>query len=76
MQNSPRKKFNLTLFFLSFEGIFPLQFVTCIPTRFLFLFLQFKILRIKKALNGTCLLHMHYIRSIVLKALHIFSGSL
>jgi hypothetical protein len=55
MQNSPRKQFSLTSFFLSFEGIFPLQFVTCIPTRFLFLFLflflQFEILRIKEALK-------------------------
>jgi hypothetical protein len=48
MQNSPRKQFSLTSFFLSFEGIFPLQFDTCIPTRFLFL--QFEILRIKEAL--------------------------
>jgi hypothetical protein len=53
MQNSSRKQFSLTSFFLFFEEIFPLQFVTCIPIKFLFLFLflflQIKILRIKEA---------------------------
>jgi hypothetical protein len=57
MQNSSRKQFSQTSFFLSFEGIFPLQFVTCIPTRFLFLFLQFEILRIKEALRHSYMLH-------------------
>jgi hypothetical protein len=54
MENTCRKQCIQTSFFVSFAGSFPLQFYTCIPIQFqfLFLFLRFAILQIKEDRYG------------------------